>query len=178
MVFIIFTWPLSESNHWRYYIFAQISWVWCPRGIHTWALIIYSLYCISSGCDTSLQSQLHVLCWWQSSIYAINPNRLRDALPCGSVLSIFSHATPETCLKALLGRPRCCILHRILWSNHPLVTASHLQGLNFTSQRKQGIKVLLWIIICHLVVTTMKFVTNLLSPLLRQVKARVERLRF
>ena len=35
-------------------------------------------------------------------------------LPCGSVLSIFSHATPETCLKALLGRPRCCILHRIL----------------------------------------------------------------
>ena len=60
-------------------------------------------------------------------------------LPCGNVLSIFSHGTPETCLRAILERSRCCILHRVLWSNHHLVTASHLQGLKLTPQRKQGI---------------------------------------
>ena len=35
-------------------------------------------------------------------------------LPCGNVLSRFSHGTPETCLRAILERSRCCILHRVL----------------------------------------------------------------
>ena len=102
----------------------------------------------------------------KSQVYiAINPNNPSNPLTTlpQCVEHIFSWNT-RNMLKAILERPRCCILHRVLWSNHSLVTASHLQGLKLTSQRKQGIEVLLWIIICHLVVTSMKFVIHLLSP--------------
>ena len=78
-----------------------------------------------------------------SEVYiAVNPKHQSDALTTlrQCVEHIFSW-TLQTCLKAILilERPRCCILHHVLWSNHPLVTALHLQGLKLSSQRKQGI---------------------------------------
>ena len=91
MVFIIFTWPLPE-NHWRYYIFAQIFWVWCPTTIHTWALIIYSLLLhlfrmwykptISTACS-KLTTVKYILLLTLTTLAT-------PLLPYGSVLSIFS----------------------------------------------------------------------------------------
>ena len=102
-----------------------------------------------------------------SQVYiAINPNNPSDVLTIlqQCIEHIFSCNT-RNMLKSNPGKTE--VLHFTLrFMKQPSfdMTASHLQGLKLTSQRKQGIYVLLRIIICHLVVTSMKFVRNLLSP--------------